>query len=201
MAEELSWSEALKYCRWHHTDLADLHSMSSIRALYSLTSSHEAWIGLFFDVHLGGLRWSGGSSFSALAWGSLLTFREGLCATLYSITFLPSLGAAWYPWPLSVPSPPAQPQTLCSQFVSKADTLRGSPATAPGLRLGDYKCLAKRMVVEQKPGILREGHCTQPLVPPSCLGRSGCQQGPWGGGLVLPICLSEALSPSQGSPP
>ncbi|MXQ87648.1 hypothetical protein E5288_WYG017745 [Bos mutus] len=95
VAEELSWSEALKYCRWHHTDLADLHSMSSIRALYSLTSSHEAWIGLFFDVHLGGLRWSGGSSFSALAWGSLLTFREGLCATLYSITFLPSLGAAW----------------------------------------------------------------------------------------------------------
>lgn len=95
MAEELSWSEALKYCRWHHTDLADLHSMSSIRALYSLTSSHEAWIGLFFDVRLGGLRWSGGSSFSALAWGSLPTFREGLCATLYSITFLPSLGAAW----------------------------------------------------------------------------------------------------------
>ncbi|XP_070623788.1 putative C-type lectin domain family 20 member A [Bos indicus] len=95
VAEELSWSEALKYCRWHHTDLADLHSMSSIRALYSLTSSHEAWIGLFFDVRLGGLRWSGGSSFSALAWGSLPTFREGLCATLYSITFLPSLGAAW----------------------------------------------------------------------------------------------------------
>ncbi|KAG5202515.1 hypothetical protein JEQ12_003905 [Ovis aries] len=98
VAEELSWSEALEYCRRHHTDLADLHSMSgwsSIKALYSLTSSHEAWIGLFFDVRLGGLRWSGGSSFSASVWGSLPTFREGLCATLYSITFLPSLGAAW----------------------------------------------------------------------------------------------------------
>ncbi|KAI4578449.1 hypothetical protein MJG53_011304 [Ovis ammon polii x Ovis aries] len=45
VAEELSWSEALEYCRRHHTDLADLHSMSSwssIKALYSLTSSHEA---------------------------------------------------------------------------------------------------------------------------------------------------------------
>nr|XP_020724474.1 neural cell adhesion molecule 1-like [Odocoileus virginianus texanus] len=98
VAEELSWSEALGYCRRHHTDLADLHSMtgwSSIKALYSLTSSHEAWVGLFFDVRLGGLRWSSGSSFSASVWGSLPTFREGLCATLYSITFLPSLGAAW----------------------------------------------------------------------------------------------------------
>ncbi|XP_043340554.1 putative C-type lectin domain family 20 member A [Cervus canadensis] len=98
VAEELSWSEALGYCRRHHTDLADLHSMSgwsSIKALYSLTSSHEAWVGLFFDVRLGGLRWSSGSSFSASLWGSLPTFREGLCATLYSITFLPSLGAAW----------------------------------------------------------------------------------------------------------
>uniref|UniRef100_A0A8C6E7W3 C-type lectin domain containing 20A n=1 Tax=Moschus moschiferus TaxID=68415 RepID=A0A8C6E7W3_MOSMO len=98
VAKELSWSEALEYCRRHHTDLADLHSVSgwgSVKALYSLTSSHEAWIGLFFDVRLGGLRWSGGSSFSASVWGSLPTFREGLCATLYSITFLPSLGAAW----------------------------------------------------------------------------------------------------------
>ncbi|KAB0376522.1 hypothetical protein FD755_010966, partial [Muntiacus reevesi] len=98
VAEELSWSEALGYCRRHHTDLADLHSMSgwsSIKALYSLTSSHGAWVGLFFDVRLGGLRWSSGSSFSASVWGSLPTFREGLCATLYSITFLPSLGAAW----------------------------------------------------------------------------------------------------------
>ncbi|CAN0570967.1 unnamed protein product [Rangifer tarandus platyrhynchus] len=98
VAEELSWSEALGYCRRHHTDLADLHSMtgwSSIKALYSLTSSHEAWVGLFFDVRLGGLRWSSGSSFIASVWGSLPTFREGLCATLYSITFLPSLGAAW----------------------------------------------------------------------------------------------------------
>ena len=98
VAEELSWPEALGYCRLHHSDLADLHSMSgwsSIKALYSLTSSHEAWVGLFFDVRLGGLRWSSGSSFSASVWGSLPTFREGLCATLYSITFLPSLGAAW----------------------------------------------------------------------------------------------------------
>lgn len=38
----LSWSEALRYCRLHHTDLADLQSMNSVRGmstLYSLTSS------------------------------------------------------------------------------------------------------------------------------------------------------------------
>ncbi|ELR46019.1 Putative C-type lectin domain-containing protein NCRNA00083 [Bos mutus] len=139
VAEELSWSEALKYCRWHHTDLADLHSMSSIRALYSLTSSHEAWIGLFFDVHLGGLRWSGGSSFSALAWGSLLTFREGLCATLYSITFLPSLGAAWCaarrPF-ICYFDPTVRPHTLLEPVLSLTATPK--PALLHALLRSDH---------------------------------------------------------------
>ncbi|EFB26869.1 hypothetical protein PANDA_004296, partial [Ailuropoda melanoleuca] len=93
---ELSWSEALRYCRLHHTDLADLQSMNSVHsagALYSLTRSTHAWIGLFFNVSVQGLSWSSGSAFSAPVWSSLPIFKEGLCATLYSISVFPSLGA------------------------------------------------------------------------------------------------------------
>lgn len=95
--QELRWSEALDYCRQHHTDLADLQSMnswSSIKALYSLTSSTGAWIGLFFDVQTRGPRWSSGSIFSIPVWTSMPSLEEGLCVTLYSITLLVSLGAA-----------------------------------------------------------------------------------------------------------
>ncbi|XP_059786734.1 LOW QUALITY PROTEIN: putative C-type lectin domain family 20 member A [Balaenoptera ricei] len=95
--EELSWPEALEYCRQRHTDLAELQSTgrwSNIRTLSSLTSSPAAWIGLFFDVRLGGLRWSSGSTFSVPGWSSPPFFEEGLCATLYSIAIFPSLGAA-----------------------------------------------------------------------------------------------------------
>ncbi|XP_044772124.1 putative C-type lectin domain family 20 member A [Neomonachus schauinslandi] len=93
----LSWSEALRYCRPHHTDLADLQSMNSVRGmstLYSLTSSTQAWIGLVFDVRIQGLSWSRGSTFTAPVWSSLPVFKEGVCATLYSISIFPSLGAA-----------------------------------------------------------------------------------------------------------
>ncbi|KAM9106760.1 LOW QUALITY PROTEIN: putative C-type lectin domain family 20 member A [Megaptera novaeangliae] len=95
--EELSWPEALEYCRQRHTDLAELQSMgdwSNIKTLSSLTGSPAAWIGLFFDVCLGGLRWSSGSTFSVPGWSSPPFFEEGLCATLYSIAIFPSLGAA-----------------------------------------------------------------------------------------------------------
>ncbi|XP_072802152.1 putative C-type lectin domain family 20 member A isoform X4 [Vicugna pacos] len=95
--EEMSWYEALDYCRRHHTDLADLQSTSgwsSLTALYALSSGTAAWVGLFFDRHVGGLRWSSGSTFSDPEWGSLPIYEDGLCATLYSITDVPSLGAA-----------------------------------------------------------------------------------------------------------
>ncbi|XP_066222129.1 putative C-type lectin domain family 20 member A [Saccopteryx leptura] len=95
--EELSWPDALHYCRKYHTDLADLQSMNSVtgvRNLYALTSGTEAWIGLFFDVHTGGLRWSSGSAFTAPVWSPLPVFEEGICATLSSVSILISLGAA-----------------------------------------------------------------------------------------------------------
>lgn len=96
--EKLSWLDALRYCRGHHTDLADLQSMnrmSNLKTLYDLTSSAEAWIGLFFDVRVGGPSWSSGSSFTAPVWSLLPVFKEGVCATLYStVSILPSLGAA-----------------------------------------------------------------------------------------------------------
>lgn len=95
--EELRWLDALRYCREHHTDLADLQSMnsvSSITALYGLTSGTQAWIGLFYNVRIGGLSWSSGSTFSTPIWSSLPIFREGFCATLYSVSLIPNLGAA-----------------------------------------------------------------------------------------------------------
>ncbi|XP_045694321.1 putative C-type lectin domain family 20 member A [Phyllostomus hastatus] len=95
--EELSWLDALQHCRTHYTDLADLQSANSlegIMTLYSLAKGTSAWIGLFFDMSLGSLRWSSGSVFTTPVWSPLPVFKEGLCATLYSVALVPSLGAA-----------------------------------------------------------------------------------------------------------
>ncbi|XP_047559999.1 putative C-type lectin domain family 20 member A [Lutra lutra] len=122
---ELSWSEALRYCRLHHTDLADLQSMNSARSvgsLYALTSSAHAWIGLFFDVRIQGLSWSSGSAFTAPVWSSLPVFKEGVCATLYSISIFPSLGAA---------SCTAQKPFICYYDPSVGHRLFTEPALSP----------------------------------------------------------------------
>lgn len=66
--ERLSWPEAQQYRGQHRSDLADLRSMRSVssqRMLYSLASSTEAWIGLFYDVRIRGPSWSSGSNFTA----------------------------------------------------------------------------------------------------------------------------------------
>uniref|UniRef100_A0A8C7AJF3 C-type lectin domain containing 20A n=1 Tax=Neovison vison TaxID=452646 RepID=A0A8C7AJF3_NEOVI len=114
---ELSWSEALRYCRRHHTDLADLQ-----RGLYALTSSAHAWIGLFFDVRIQGLSWSSGSAFTAPVWSSLPVFKEGVCATLYSISIFPSLGAA---------SCTAQKPFICYYDPAVGHRLFTEPALSP----------------------------------------------------------------------
>ncbi|XP_010334472.3 putative C-type lectin domain family 20 member A isoform X1 [Saimiri boliviensis] len=92
--EELSWSDAQQHCRLHHTDLADLQ-LSGLLELSSLMTGTPAWIGLFFDASTSGLRWSSGSSFTALEWAPKLPeFGVGLCATLYTWLTLPNIGAA-----------------------------------------------------------------------------------------------------------
>lgn len=42
-------------------------------------------------MHIHGLSWSGGSTFTTLVWSLLLVFREG-CAALCSISLVPILG-------------------------------------------------------------------------------------------------------------
>ncbi|XP_054192559.1 putative C-type lectin domain family 20 member A isoform X2 [Homo sapiens] len=92
--EALSWYDAQQHCRLHYTDLADLQP-SGLWKLYSLMTSTPAWIGLFFDASTSGLRWSSGSTFTALEWGQKLPeFGVGFCATLYTWLKLPSIGAA-----------------------------------------------------------------------------------------------------------
>lgn len=95
--EPRTWREAMWYCQEHYTDLADLQSMNSlanIMAVYSYTSSIQAWIGLFYDVRISGLSWSSGSTFTMPTWSTLPVFQEGVCATLYSWYRVPALGAA-----------------------------------------------------------------------------------------------------------
>ncbi|XP_035871653.1 putative C-type lectin domain family 20 member A [Phyllostomus discolor] len=95
--EELSWPDAQQHCRMYYTDLADLESVNSLEGmmtLYSLAKGTSAWIGLFFDVNLGSLRWSSGSVFTIPVWSPLPVLKKGICATLYSVALAPSLGTA-----------------------------------------------------------------------------------------------------------
>ena len=85
--EPRTWKEAMWYCQEHYTALADLQSVNRpvhLMVVYSYTSSTQAWIGLFYDVHISGLSWSSGSVFTTPKWSALPVFRDGLCATLYS---------------------------------------------------------------------------------------------------------------------
>lgn len=91
--EALSWYDAQQHCRLHYTDLADLRP-SDLLNLYSLMTSTQAWIGLFFDASTSGLRWSSGSTYTALEWvPTLPEFGVGICATLYTRLKFPSIGA------------------------------------------------------------------------------------------------------------
>ncbi|XP_072867846.1 putative C-type lectin domain family 20 member A [Chlorocebus sabaeus] len=91
--EALSWYDAQQHCRLHYTDLADLQP-SDLLNLYSLMTSTQAWIGLFFDASTSGLRWSSGSTYTALEWVQTLPeFGVGICATVYTRLKFPSIGA------------------------------------------------------------------------------------------------------------
>ncbi|XP_042114306.2 putative C-type lectin domain family 20 member A isoform X2 [Peromyscus maniculatus bairdii] len=95
--EPRTWKEAMRYCQERYTDLADLQSVNSpvsIMVVYSYLSSTQAWIGLFYDVRISGLSWSSGSIFTTPTWSTLPVFQDGICATVYSWTSVPALGAA-----------------------------------------------------------------------------------------------------------
>ncbi|XP_059136476.1 putative C-type lectin domain family 20 member A isoform X1 [Peromyscus eremicus] len=95
--EPRTWKEAMFYFQERYTDLADLQSVNSpvsIMVVYSYLSSTQAWIGLFYDVRISGLSWSSGSIFTTPTWSTLPVFQDGICATVYSWTSVPALGAA-----------------------------------------------------------------------------------------------------------
>lgn len=76
---------ALGYCRSHHTDLADLQTLTDQagkEALKSITSETEAWIGLYFDAVSRSLSWSSGRGASIPTWLQVPKFGVGLCAGL-----------------------------------------------------------------------------------------------------------------------
>ncbi|XP_045153911.1 putative C-type lectin domain family 20 member A [Echinops telfairi] len=83
-----TWPSALLYCRRHHTDLADLQSVADEadkKALKSITSTTEAWIGLYYNAASRSMSWSSGLGSSIPAWlevPGLELFQTGLCAGL-----------------------------------------------------------------------------------------------------------------------
>ncbi|XP_058165298.1 putative C-type lectin domain family 20 member A [Dasypus novemcinctus] len=95
--EARSWPDALEHCRRLHTDLADLqslYSLTAVKTIYSIMSSTEAWVGLYFNTETLDLSWSSGSTFTGLQWSPAPALEAGLCATLYTQYAVPRLGAA-----------------------------------------------------------------------------------------------------------
>lgn len=89
----MTWSSALKYCRNHYTDLADLQTVTDNadrKTLKSITDGTEAWIGLYLNMKSRSLSWSSDLGTSIPDWlqDSVPVFGRGLCAGLR--TFLDS---------------------------------------------------------------------------------------------------------------
>lgn len=83
--QEMTWLAALRYCRSHHTDLADLQTVTDEagkKALKSITTETEAWIGLYFNAASGSLSWSSDLGTSIPTWLQVPKFGAGLCAGL-----------------------------------------------------------------------------------------------------------------------
>lgn len=83
--QRMTWLAALLYCRSHHTDLADLQTVTDEagkEALKSVTSETEAWIGLYFSAASRSLSWSSDLGASIPTWLQVPKFGAGLCAGL-----------------------------------------------------------------------------------------------------------------------
>ncbi|XP_046285918.1 putative C-type lectin domain family 20 member A [Marmota monax] len=81
----MTWTSALKYCRSHYTDLADLQTVTDEagqQALKSVTKETEAWIGLYFNAKTRSLNWSSDLGASIPSWLLVPKFDRGLCAGL-----------------------------------------------------------------------------------------------------------------------
>ncbi|XP_005374972.1 PREDICTED: putative C-type lectin domain-containing protein LINC00083 isoform X2 [Chinchilla lanigera] len=82
--ERMSWESALKYCRSHYTDLADLQRVTKEdkENLRCLTNETEAWIGLYISENSGTLAWSSDLGDHIPSWLEKPKFSSGLCAGL-----------------------------------------------------------------------------------------------------------------------
>ncbi|KAM5237684.1 putative C-type lectin domain family 20 member A [Ctenodactylus gundi] len=83
--ERMSWPSALKYCRKHYTDLADLQRVTDKAgqvALKPISNETEAWIGLYFNVNSQSLKWSSELGDNIPSWMQKPTLGKGLCIGL-----------------------------------------------------------------------------------------------------------------------
>nr|XP_020515656.1 macrophage mannose receptor 1-like [Labrus bergylta] len=61
----MSWTEAQRYCREHHTDLASVRNLDENQKIKNLSSGHEVWIGLSRETW----KWMDGSNSLFRYWG------------------------------------------------------------------------------------------------------------------------------------
>lgn len=80
----MTWWLALKYCRNHHTDLADLQRVTKENEanLRKVTNETEAWIGLYINANSRNLTWSSDLGDHIPSWPETPKFSSGLCAGL-----------------------------------------------------------------------------------------------------------------------
>ncbi|XP_021120977.1 putative C-type lectin domain family 20 member A [Heterocephalus glaber] len=82
--ERMTWLSALKYCRNHYTDLADLQRVTKENKanLKDLTNETEAWIGLYINANSRTLTWFSDLGDHIPSWLEKPKFSRGLCAGL-----------------------------------------------------------------------------------------------------------------------
>uniref|UniRef100_A0A8C6S4V6 C-type lectin domain-containing protein n=1 Tax=Neogobius melanostomus TaxID=47308 RepID=A0A8C6S4V6_9GOBI len=77
---EMSWDDALTYCRTHHTDLALIESAEENRAAANNVADETKWIGLFRSTG----KWSDNRTVAFTAWYHELSgrriYHEPFCA-------------------------------------------------------------------------------------------------------------------------
>ncbi|KAK2894317.1 hypothetical protein Q8A73_016801 [Channa argus] len=80
--EPKSWTEAQKYCRQHHTDLASVRNQAENDQMKLMIHNQTTWIGLYRDLW----KWSDGSSYSVNNWysgGAPSATATNICVVSY----------------------------------------------------------------------------------------------------------------------